>query len=192
MRRHALFIAVAGTCLGIDQGTKHAVMAEIPYQRSVEVLPGVLRLRHVHNEAAAFGLLRQVPEAWRIPVLVGVSGAAILLILAMYRSTRPDRPASVLGLALVLGGALGNLYDRVSYGHVVDFIQFQGRLRDWYWQWPTFNAADVFISLGVGLLIVDLLRRGDPDPLDAPEAERPSEALSHAADVPEPETLEHS
>lgn len=171
MGRHALFATLAVLALGIDQASKHAVLAKIPHERAIDVMPGFLRLHHVRNDAAAFGLLRQVPEDWRMPVLIAISGGAVLLILALYRSSHAERRASTLGLALVLGGALGNLYDRTAYGHVVDFIQFRGYLGSLYWQWPTFNAADVFITVGVGLLIVEVFRRPAPEVAEAPEPE---------------------
>ena len=115
-------------------------------------------LRVTGNKGAAWGLFRDLPETWRIPFFVIIGAVALVVILLFFRSARGQKVLSV-GLTCILGGALGNLSDRVRLGYVVDFI-------DWYygdWHWPTFNVADVAISVGVGLLLVDMvIHRGEP------------------------------
>jgi len=110
------------------------------------------------NKGAAWGLFRDLPEAWRVPFFVLIAAVAVVVIVLFYRSAKGQKILSV-GLTFILGGALGNLADRVRLGYVVDFI-------DWHygdWHWPTFNVADIAISVGVGLLLVDMvIHRGDP------------------------------
>lgn len=115
-------------------------------------------LRVTGNKGAAWGLFRDLPETWRVPFFVLIAAVALVVIVMFFRSARGQRVLSV-GLTLILGGAMGNLIDRVRLGYVVDFI-------DWYygdWHWPTFNVADIAISVGVGLLLVDMvINRGEP------------------------------
>lgn len=115
-------------------------------------------LRVTGNKGAAWGLFRDLPETWRVPFFVVIAAVAVVVIALFFRSARGQRVLSV-GLTCILGGALGNLIDRVRLGYVVDFI-------DWYygdWHWPTFNVADIAISVGVGLLLVDMIiHRGEP------------------------------
>lgn len=109
------------------------------------------------NPGGAWSFLRSVPDALRRPFFLVVSVAAIVFIVSIYRRIRPEQWALRWGLPLALGGAIGNLVDRIRYGWVVDFIDVYlksgGRER----HWPTFNVADVAIVLGVGLMAIDML-----------------------------------
>ena len=115
-------------------------------------------LRVAGNKGAAWGLFRDLPETWRVPFFVAIAVVAVVVIVLFYRGARGQKVLSV-ALTLILGGALGNLTDRVRLGYVVDFIDsYYGA-----WHWPTFNVADIAISVGVGLLLVDMvLNRGEP------------------------------
>jgi signal peptidase II len=118
---------------------------------------------YAQNPGGAWSFLRGVPDGLRRPFFLVVSVAAIVFIVSMYRRIRPEQRALRWGLPLALGGALGNLVDRIRYGYVIDFIDFYlksgGRER----HWPTFNVADVAIVVGVGLMALDMLfsRRAD-------------------------------
>lgn len=160
-----LFLAV-GTALWVvaDQITKHwaareLVVGGLPAQaheivsRRYDVFESWFALRVVGNKGAAWGLFRGLPDDWRVPFFVVISVVAIAVILAIYRRTLEDQRLLRIALTFILGGALGNLFDRIRHGYVVDFI-------DWFvreYHWPTFNVADVAITTGVGLLLLDML-----------------------------------
>ena len=130
-----------------DQATKLVVEARLPLGISIPVIPGVLAFTHVHNRGIAFSLLGG------IPLLVPAVIALTLLFLLFYNKARwSRRPVAQAALALLGGGAIGNLVDRVRVGAVVDFIDVH--------VWPVFNLADIAVTAGAGLLIL-LLIRGD-------------------------------
>lgn len=113
--------------------------------------------RYVENPGAAWGIFGDMPEGVRRLFFLVVSLAAMGFIFVMYRRTPMEQRLARVALALVTGGALGNFVDRLLRGYVIDFI-------DWHWRnqpgmrWPTFNVADVAISVGVGLMLLDSLR----------------------------------
>jgi signal peptidase II len=110
------------------------------------------RLILAHNPAGAFDFLRNAPEIVRIPLFAVLSVGALAIL--AYLFTHVETSAGRLGVALVAGGALGNLADRVRHGYVVDFIDLSAVVRGVERHWPTFNVADVAIVAGVGLLLV--------------------------------------
>lgn len=119
------------------------------------------------NPGGAWGLLGNESPALRISFFIAISLVAVAFILSLYRKTTRDQIALTWGLPLVLGGALGNLTDRIRYGHVIDFI----RVHIGSYEWPTFNIADIAIVVGVGLMAIDMFtprRRGGTPSKDAP------------------------
>ncbi|MCL6615436.1 MAG: signal peptidase II, partial [Firmicutes bacterium] len=143
----------------------------------IEIIPGFFELRYVENSAVAFSLLHSLPAGAREAVIYTFNGAAILGLLALLRHWWGKGPAGLLPLVAILSGAIGNLYDRLTYGHVIDFFHLHYR---WRWSWPIFNVADLLICLGVGLLLVlnrgELQRevRRDDEPRGGGEARRPA------------------
>lgn len=131
--------------MALDQGTKWAAHAWLASARSLPVIPGIFHLTYVQNTGAAFGIFRGLPGLF-ILLALAISG---WLILELTRRNHP--PLIRLGLALMLGGAVGNLIDRVRLGHVVDFLDLR--------IWPVFNVADSAITIGVGLLMWLMLAR---------------------------------
>lgn len=135
-----LFWVVAAVVIALDQWTKHLVQGALPLNGpSTPLIPGLLYFTYVHNQGSAFG---QMQGAGRFLVLAAL--VAIVGILSyrsrLLRQGDPIHPLLVWGLALPLGGAVGNMIDRALMGHVVDFIDFR--------VWPIFNVADTAISLG--------------------------------------------
>jgi lipoprotein signal peptidase len=133
------------------------------YPGLVEVWKNHLTLILAKNRGGAWGLLQSTSENVRRPFFLLVSVAAIIFILALYRRLQARQRALTWGLPLVFGGALGNVLDRVRYGHVIDFIDAHGvfALKPLGWEygehhWPTFNVADIAICVGVGLMAVDM------------------------------------
>lgn len=144
---------LAALILALDQITKFAVMAKLaPYQ---DVIPftGFFNLVHVHNTGAAFSLFADQP-GWQRGFFMVVGLVASGLMLYLLRQTR-GRPVFCLSLALILGGAIGNIVDRALYGHVIDFLDFH--LAGWHW--PAFNVADSGITVGAVLLVLDSFRK---------------------------------
>ncbi|MBN1297982.1 signal peptidase II [bacterium] len=142
-----LFLAV------LDQATKAVATICLNPSRPIEVIPGVFHLALVHNRGAAFGVLRDLPDPWRL-VLFSIISILAFVVLGHMLVTRPSHSRMIpVSIALIGGGALGNFIDRFRYGHVIDFI-------DTYplgYHFPTFNIADSCITIGVTLMIVHLL-----------------------------------
>ncbi len=134
-------------------------MQRVPTEH-IELVPGYLEFRYAENCGAAFGMLRTAPT-WMRNLVFGVAAlaACVWLGLAFWRGYG-GRPFA-WAVPLVLSGALGNLVDRIRFGYVVDFIRFHLENR---WEYPTFNVADVTITIGVALLLLDGLRKPSADP----------------------------
>lgn len=161
MARPARF-AISGLVFILDRVSKHWVETHLSVWDTVVVIPGVFNLVHTQNRGAAFGLLNDADGAWRTVVLAGIAVLITALVgIQLYRLPTPSWPgrnATLIGLALVLGGAAGNLFDRIRNGSVTDFLQFFiGPL-----EWPSFNVADTAISTGAGLLILEIWRTRHP------------------------------
>ncbi len=151
---------VSVVSLVADLGTK--IWAERALQQGDVPLPrtiikGVFGFMLAKNKGGAWGLLQNHPEKIRKPFFVVVSVLAIVFIVSLYRRLHPNQRALRWGLPLVLGGALGNLADRIRYGHVIDFIDVQATWESLPHHWPTFNVADIAICVGVALMAVDML-----------------------------------
>ena len=148
-----IWAVIAAAIFVADQATKAAVEASIPEHTTVPVVPHFLNLVHAKNAGAAFGLFSESPSAWKTVLLIVVSSLLLAMVIGVvWRNQRMRRVAGV-GLALILGGALSNLFDRIRFGRVVDFVDVYYR---WY-HWYTFNLADASIVVGAGLLVFELL-----------------------------------
>ena len=151
-RNGLTWLWLAGLVLVLDQITKYAVMSQLALY-DVIPLTGFFNLVRLHNTGAAFSLLAD-QAGWQRLFFIGVAVIASGVILYLLRKTR-GRTLFCLALALILGGAIGNVIDRVLYGHVVDFLDFYVG----GWHWPAFNVADSAISVGAVLLIWDSFRK---------------------------------
>ena len=140
--------------LTLDILTKYVINANLTYADRIPVIEGVFYLTHVRNTGAAFGLFRDAPSAIRLTFFIGIASVAIVIIIQFLRRLAPGDRLSALALGLILGGAVGNLIDRIRLGEVVDFLHFD--LWGGY-SWPDFNVADSAIVVGVGLLVLELL-----------------------------------
>jgi signal peptidase II len=147
------FYAVAIAVLLLDQLSKLYIQATIPIGQSIPVIPDVLALVHVLNPGAAFGLLAARPASFRNPFFIGISLLAIGFILYHLHRGLQGRPVASLALSLILGGALGNLIDRLRLGMVLDFLDVHYR----QYHWPAFNIADSAITVGVSLMLLELV-----------------------------------
>ena len=148
-----LWVITAVVMFVADQVTKAVVEASIPEHATVPLLPHFLNLIHTSNAGAAFGLFSDSPAPWKTVLLIVLSSALLAMVIAvMWRNQRLRWEAGV-GLALILGGALSNLFDRIRLGRVVDFLDVYYRS----YHWPTFNLADSAIVVGAGFLVFQLL-----------------------------------
>ncbi len=138
------FLLLGALVLGIDQLSKYIIRTTFQPNESLPVIKSIFHLTYIHNPGAAFGIL-----AYKTPVFVGVTLLVVLIILAAYHYLTPERVYLRLALAMMLGGALGNLLDRLRFGYVIDFLDFR--------IWPVFNLADMAIVGGVILLCWELL-----------------------------------
>lgn len=148
MKRRAsslLFALLVVGLVGCDHATKHIAQTELRGQPPVTLLSNILDLRYTENRDIGFSLLRAVPERVRKP-LIFAGGLAGLTLLGVFWARRRQRAgwAEHAAYAALLGGALGNLTDRLARGYVVDFVHVR--------HWPVFNVADVCLVAGVGLL----------------------------------------
>ena len=141
MAARILFVILAVTAFAIDRVTKVLVQAELTPGERVRVAGEWLQLRYVENRGIAFGLFSDLG-------LVVVFGTLVVggLLFFFMLHVEPDDRLTIAGGALITGGALGNLVDRVQYRYVIDFIQVP--------RWPTFNVADIAISVGVALVLL--------------------------------------
>ncbi len=126
--------------------------------RRIEVIKGHVDFIFAQNPGGAWSFLRGLPDSLRRPFFLVVSAAAIVFIITIYQRINQDQKMMKWGLPLALGGAMGNLADRIRYGWVVDFIDVSMRWGGRDHHWPTFNVADIAIVIGVGLMAIDMLR----------------------------------
>ncbi|MCU0230033.1 MAG: signal peptidase II [Acidobacteria bacterium] len=156
--------ALAGLVVLVDQATK--LWASTHWQVPVPVIPGFFRLALSHNTGALFGLFAGLGDPWRSILLTAVPAVAVLGIVYLIRQSGPGESLSRIALALILGGAVGNVLDRITYGHVIDFIDVYWSsppLSDWLIEtlgtnrWPTFNVADMGLTVGAVLLVFEMI-----------------------------------
>jgi signal peptidase II len=156
MRRFHFLIALLVVLL--DRVTKWMISRDIPLHDGKQVIPGFFRITHVENRGAAFGLFADSPTQWKIGMLVLFSIVALVVVSTLLWRNSHSMSTTGIGLALILGGALGNLWDRLLNGRVVDFLLFYvGQ-----YQWPAFNVADSAIVVGAGLLVIEILFTKSP------------------------------
>ena len=157
LRRWWAWLLLSAVVVALDQLTKHLVQQTVPFGSPVRVTP-FFDLVLVYNPGAAFSFLSTAP-GWQRELFIGIAAVAAVLIVFLLRRNVADRLFS-FALSLILGGALGNLVDRILLGAVVDFLHFH--VAQYYW--PAFNVADSAITCGAGLLIWDSLRRSKARP----------------------------
>ncbi|MBU4257765.1 MAG: signal peptidase II [Proteobacteria bacterium] len=140
---------IAGIVIILDQITKAIVLYSMPLHYSVSVIPGFFNITHIHNPGGAFGFMANQSSVLRSIVFIFFSSLAICLIFYLYKKTPREYSLFTAGFALILGGAIGNLIDRIRFGKVVDFLDFYiGSLH-----WPAFNIADSAVSIGMVIFI---------------------------------------
>lgn len=154
--RLAVELWIIGVVVALDQAVKALVRSALELHESIAVVPSFFDLTRVHNTGAAFGLMNAVDFPFKTVVLTVVAAVA-LAALAIYGATLPASERLARGgLALIVGGAAGNLVDRIRSGYVLDFVDVYWR----GWHFWAFNVADAAITIGVTLMILDLMGIG--------------------------------
>ena len=157
MRKYHFLIAAI--VLLMDRLTKYVIEANIQLHDSIVILPGFFRLTHVQNPGAAFGLGADSASQWTSSILIVFSIAALIVVTALLWRNSHRISSTGIGLALIMGGALGNLWDRVVNRQVVDFLDFYVS----NYHWPAFNVADSAIVIGAMLLVTEILFAKTPE-----------------------------
>ncbi len=153
------FAMITGLVVLLDQATKLLVLAKMPLYHSIPVIDGFFNLTHIRNPGGAFGFMAAGSQGVRNLLFVGVSIVAMGMIVYFYRSTPKTVPYLAAALAMIFGGAVGNLIDRLRFGEVVDFLDvYVGA-----YHWPAFNVADSAITVGVTIFIAHLVLGKMPD-----------------------------
>ncbi len=154
--RKSDFLLISAAIFVLDQWSKFQIESSVPLHRTIEVIPGFFNLIHVENTGVAFGLFAARGDKLGTWLLTGL-GLVALAVVSVYFARLDRRERLALGgLALVLGGAVGNLVDRVLSGGVTDFLDFYHGS----YHWHTFNVADSAITLGVCVILLDSLLQG--------------------------------
>lgn len=148
--KYALLVLVAGGVIALDQVSKLYVDSRMALYDTKAVIPGFFELHYIRNTGAAFGFLSRADAGFRVPFFIGVSVVATAILLYLFHRLRHADRWLPFALSLVLGGALGNLIDRIRLGEVIDFFYVHYKS----FHWPAFNVADVAITVGVILLIL--------------------------------------
>ena len=149
VNQYKRLMVVAGFVVIFDQITKALILYNLPLHHSLSVIPGFFSLTHIHNPGGAFGFLANQSSGLLNIFFLFISLLSILLLIYFYKNIPPTYPWLVTSLALILGGAIGNLIDRIRFGAVIDFLDcYVGTLH-----WPAFNVADSAISVGVTIIL---------------------------------------
>ena len=151
-----LLVWVVGLVVILDQVVKAVVRPRLELFESITVIPGFFSLTRVHNTGAAFGLMNSLDFPFKAAVLALLQATALVGLTTYVAMLTPEQRLTRAGLSFVIGGAIGNLIDRIRFGYVLDFFDFyRGG-----WHFWAFNVADAAINIGVALMILDLLGAG--------------------------------
>jgi signal peptidase II len=137
----------------LDRWTKRLVATRIALYSNIQIIPGFFRLTHTENTGAAFSLFADSPSHWKTTGLIAFSLVAMVIVAGLLWKQARGFSLSGVALSLILGGAAGNLWDRLARGRVVDFLLFYVK----QYQWPVFNLADSAIVAGASLLVLEII-----------------------------------
>jgi signal peptidase II len=156
MRKYHFLMALC--VIALDRITKITIARRLSLHDSVTVIPGFFRIIHAENPGAACGIFADSPSEWKISLLIVFSVIALLIVSTLLWKNSHTMTTTGIGLSLILGGAIGNLWDRLVSRHVVDFLLFYIGPH----QWPAFNVADSAIVVGAGLLVFEIVFAKSP------------------------------
>jgi signal peptidase II len=154
-RARTVHLLVALFVVALDRWSKHLAATRIRMYQHITIIPGFFRLTHTENTGAAFSLFADSPSHWKTTLLIAFSAVAMVVVAVLLWKQCRTLTTTGIALSLILGGAAGNLWDRVLHGRVVDFLLFYVK----QYQWPVFNLADSSIVVGACLLVIEILFR---------------------------------
>ena len=150
---------ISGLVIILDQITKIIILKNLPLYHSITIIPGIFNITHIHNPGGAFGFMAHQDSSLRNFLFLLLSSLAICLIFYFYKKTPQKYSLLSACFALILGGAFGNLIDRIRFGKVVDFLDFYiGN-----YHWPAFNVADSAITVGIAIYLFHLIFKKMPE-----------------------------
>jgi signal peptidase II len=152
-RARAAHFLLAVLVVLVDRWTKRLVAARIAMYSHIQIIPGFFRITHTENTGAAFSLFDNSTAHWKTSALIAFSAVAMVIVIGLLWKQKQALTTTGIALSLILGGAFGNLWDRVAHGRVIDFLLFYVR----QYQWPVFNLADSSIVIGACLLVMEIL-----------------------------------
>jgi signal peptidase II len=153
--KRGLVLAISALVVVLDRVTKHIVAEQLPNGQAHTVIPGVFRISDVHNTGAAFSMFAENASPVTVRnILIAFSVVAVIILFGMLWRVGRYLSVTSVALALILGGAFGNLYDRVRYHYVIDFLE----VHIIHYHWPDFNVADSCIVIGACLLLIEIFR----------------------------------
>ena len=157
--KYIKLVVVAGGIILLDQFTKGLILRYLPFNNTIPVIKGFFNITHIRNPGGAFGLMANLSPILRSIIFLFVSSLAAGLIFYFYKKTPAKYSWLAAAFALIFGGAIGNLIDRIRFGMVIDFLDFYvGNLH-----WPAFNIADSAISIGIGIFLYHLMLKKMPE-----------------------------
>jgi len=157
--KYIQLVFLAGVVVLLDQISKALILRHLPLNSNIPIIAGLFDITHIHNPGGAFGLMAGMGAVLRTVIFLFVSSLAVGLIFYFYQKTPPTHTLLATGFALILGGAVGNLIDRIRFGIVVDFLDLY--LGDYHW--PAFNIADSAITMGICIFIYHLVFKKMPE-----------------------------
>src|ERR1700756_5548533 len=149
----AVHFLLALFVLLLDRWTKHLVAIRISMYDHIQIIPGFFRITHTENTGAAFSLFADSPSHWKTAMLISFSVVAMIVVSILLWKQSRALTVTGIALSLILGGAVGNLWDRVASGRVVDFLDVYYKS----YHWPVFNLADSAIVIGASLLVLEIV-----------------------------------
>ncbi len=155
-RKYLILFSLSGFVIALDQFTKNLAYARLTPGEEHPILGGLLTFTRTHNTGFAFGLISRAPDSLKDVFFIGIPVFALVLIVLIFIKLQDDQMVTSVALTTLLAGAIGNLIDRVQYGHVLDFV----RINFLGMQIPPFNVADCSIIIGVVLMILNTLGTG--------------------------------
>lgn len=157
--KYIMLVVIGGIIVTVDQLTKFFIIAYLPLHDTIPVISGLFNIIHIKNPGGAFGLLANLSPGMRTLIFLFISSLAVGLILYFYFKAPANHTWLAVGFAMIFGGAVGNLIDRIRFGVVTDFLDFY--ISEYHW--PAFNVADSAITVGIGIFAFHLLFKKIPD-----------------------------
>ncbi|MFQ5454769.1 MAG: signal peptidase II [Nitrospirota bacterium] len=157
-KRYIYFFIITGSIILLDQVTKSIIHNKMRLYETIIVIDNFFNLTYVRNPGGAFSIFAETSERFRFIFFISASIIALILLVIFFIKTEADDKLTSASLSLIFGGAVGNLIDRIISGEVIDFLDFY--LKGYHW--PSFNIADSSITIGVSLLMLNImLKRND-------------------------------